>query len=112
MTLVDQARSNIEEIPASTLAARLQADSKAALIDVREDSEYVAGHLTGAEHIGKGVIERDIEAAHPDKNQALYLYCGGYRSALAADALRLMGYTNPISVDGGWRELKDLLPTE
>lgn len=111
LNLVNAARSRIEEIQADELPALLTGN--AALIDVREDSEYAAGHVRGAEHIGKGVIERDIEQLHPDRDQPLYLYCGGgFRSALAADALRQMGYTRAISVDGGWRELKDIMPTE
>ena len=77
------------------------------LIDVREDNEWAAGHAAGATHLSKGIIERDIETAIPDKNAPIVLYCGGgYRSALAADALQTMGYTNVISMDGGikgWR---------
>jgi rhodanese-related sulfurtransferase len=74
------------------------------LVDVREESEFAAGHIPGAVHIGKGVIERDIEAKVPDPHTPLVLYCGGgFRSALAADALQKMGYTNVISMDGGWR---------
>lgn len=111
LNLVNSARQKIEEIPATELAQRLSDDKQAALIDVREESEFAAGHLAGAEHIGKGVIERDIESLHPNKSQALYLYCGGgFRSALAADALKKMGYQKPISVDGGWRELKEMMP--
>ena len=74
------------------------------LIDVREDNEWAAGHAAGAIHLGKGIIERDIETEIPDKSTTLVLYCGGgYRSALAADALQKMGYTTAISLDGGWR---------
>ena len=74
------------------------------LVDVREDNEWAAGHASGAVHIGKGVIERDIETKVPDKNTKLVLYCGGgFRSALVADNLQKMGYKNPISLDGGWR---------
>lgn len=113
LALVEAARRQVREIPASALADELQAQPTAALIDVREESEYAAGHVRGAEHIGKGVIERDIETRHPDPGQPLYLYCGaGYRSALAAQALGQMGYTRVTSVDGGWKALKDLLPTE
>ncbi|WP_420466228.1 rhodanese-like domain-containing protein [Panacagrimonas sp.] len=112
VALVDQARRQVREISAASLADELRARPGAALIDVREESEFAAGHLVGAEHIGKGVIERDIEARHPDKDQRLYLYCGGgYRSALAAQAIQQMGYTQVTSVDGGWKALKDLLPT-
>jgi len=84
------------------------------LIDVREDNEWAAGHAAGAIHLGKGIIERDIETTIPDKNKTLVLYCGGgYRSALVADALQKMGYTNPISLDGGWRAWNEAgLPTE
>lgn len=113
VNLVDQAKAHVREVGAAQLPSLLQDDPDAALIDVREDSEFTAGHIRGAAHIGKGVIERDIEAAHPNKQQTLYLYCGGgYRSALAANALRQMGYKNAVSVDGGWRQLQDLMPTE
>lgn len=111
VALVDEARSRIREIPARELAAALAADRAAKLVDVREESEYAAGHVKGAIWLGKGVIERDIEAMFPDPETRLYLYCGGgYRSALAADNLQKMGYTQVVSVDGGWRTLKDLLP--
>jgi len=74
------------------------------LIDIREDNEWAAGHAEGAIHMGKGIIERDIEATVPDKKQKVVLYCGGgFRSALAADALQKMGYADAISLDGGWR---------
>jgi rhodanese-related sulfurtransferase len=113
LALVDQARARIKEVHARELPAILQRQPHARLIDVREESEYAAGHVKGAEWIGKGVIERDIEAKHPDRNEPLYLYCGsGFRSVLAADNLQKMGYTNVWSVDGGWRVLKDLLPVE
>ncbi|MEQ8799294.1 MAG: rhodanese-like domain-containing protein [Salinisphaeraceae bacterium] len=113
LALVAQARARVTEIDAADLAEALEREPDAALIDVREESEYAAGHVTGAEHLGKGVIERDIEARHPDRQQPLYLYCGGgYRSALAADALRAMGYARVVSVDGGWRALRELLPTD
>lgn len=110
--LVNAAKSRIQEIQASELPALLKANPAIKLIDTREESEFAAGHVAGAEWIGKGVIERDIEGKHPDKATPLYLYCGGgFRSALAADALQQMGYTKVVSVDGGWRALKDLLPT-
>ncbi|HKY92581.1 MAG TPA: rhodanese-like domain-containing protein [Nevskiaceae bacterium] len=113
LAIVNEARRHIREIPADRLEADRNAHPGSALIDVREESEYAAAHVKGAEHIGKGVIERDIEAKHPDHEQTLYLYCGGgFRSALAADALRKMGYRNVVSVDGGWRALQALLPTE
>lgn len=113
LALVDAAKARIREVPASELPGWLRRQPEAALIDVREESEFAAGHVKGAEHIGKGVIERDIERLHPDKQQPLYLYCGGgYRSALAADALTQMGYADAVSVDGGWRALKGLMPVE
>jgi rhodanese-related sulfurtransferase len=113
LSLVNSVKKNIREIPAAELAAARSAAPGSALIDVREESEYTKGHVVGAEHIGKGVIERDIEKLHPDKAQTLFLYCGGgFRSALAADAVQKMGYTNVVSIDGGWSALKDLLPTE
>ena len=78
------------------------------LVDTREESEWAAGHVAGALHLGKGIIERDIETKVPDKATRLILYCGGgFRSALVADNLRQMGYTNAISLDGGWRALKE-----
>jgi len=113
LALVNAARGRIKEINSPQLVEILQKHPQAAVIDTREESEFAAGHIKGAEWIGKGVIERDIEAKHPDKSEPLYLYCGGgFRSALAADALQNMGYTRVYSVDGGWRVLKDLLPTE
>lgn len=113
LALVDKARNRIHEIEAGDLANALESDPEAALIDVREAEEFAAGHVRGAEHIGKGVIERDIEVWHPDKAQPLYLYCGGgYRSALATDALRAMGYEHAVSVYGGWRALRELMPVE
>lgn len=113
LALVNDAKSRIENLPAHELPAVLQNDPRARLIDVREESEYAAGHVRGAEWLGKGIIERDIEQRHPDRSEPLYLYCGGgFRSALAADNLRKMGYTRVVNVDGGWRALKDLLPVE
>jgi rhodanese-related sulfurtransferase len=84
------------------------------LVDTREDREWEDGHVAGAVHLSKGIIERDIETKYPDKATELVLYCGGgFRSALAADNLQRMGYTNVISLDGGWRALKESgLPTE
>ncbi|MES2684079.1 MAG: rhodanese-like domain-containing protein [Pseudomonadota bacterium] len=110
--LVNDAKSRIKEIQSAELPALLKANPAIKLIDTREESEFAAGHIAGATWMGKGVIERDIEAAVPDKSTPLYLYCGGgFRSALAADALQKMGYSDVVSVDGGWRVLKDLLPT-
>ncbi len=111
--LVNAARSRVREIPPTQLGAELAAAPGAYLIDVREESEFAAGHLKGALHIGKGVIERDIENKVPDRAATLFLYCGGgSRSALAAENLQKMGYANVVNVDGGWRVLKDLLPVE
>lgn len=111
--LTNDAKTRIKEVHANALPAILKSDPSARLIDVREESEFAAGHVVGAEWLGKGVIERDIESKHPDKNEPLYLYCGGgFRSALSADNLQKMGYQNVYSVDGGWRALKGLLPTK
>ena len=102
--LVDAARERIQETDVETVRQRVEAGDDFVLIDVREQAEWDRGHLPGAVHIGKGVIERDVEAAVPDLDADVVLYCGGgYRSALAADALREMGYTNVASMDGGWR---------
>ena len=112
LALVNSVKPEIREIPADELRGELEARRSAALIDVREESEFAAGHVQGAEHLSRGIIERDIEAKHPDKKQPLYLYCGGgFRSALAAHNLQQMGYTQVTSVDGGWKALKELLPT-
>lgn len=112
LAIVNAAKARIKQVPASELPALLKATPAIKLIDTREESEYAAGHVQGAQWIGKGVIERDIETAVPDKSAPVYLYCGGgFRSALAADAVQQMGYTQVVSVDGGWRVLKDLLPT-
>lgn len=113
LALVRDAKTRIKEIQAQELPGVLQKNPKARLIDVREESEFAAGHVKGAEWLGKGIIERDIGSTHPDLNEPLYLYCGGgFRSALAADNLQKMGYTNVWNVDGGWRALKTLMPTE
>ena len=85
-----------------------QAGEEHVLVDTREESEWDAGHVKGAVHLGKGIIERDIETRYPDKSTRLVLYCGGgFRSALVADNLQKMGYTDAISLDGGWRALKE-----
>lgn len=111
LALVNDAKSRIKEVDATALPALLKSQPQIKLLDTREESEFAAGHVTGATWMGKGVIERDIETAVPDKNTPLYLYCGGgFRSALAAEALQKMGYRDVVSVDGGWRVLKDLLP--
>ena len=104
LALVNAAKSRIQEIDIDGYQRLRAAAEPHILIDTRENDEWTVGHASGAVHLGKGIIERDIETAVPDKNAKLVLYCGGgYRSALAADALRQMGYTNAISLDGGWR---------
>ncbi len=113
LALVASIRPNIREIPAAELADRLRLQPHAQLIDVREESEYAFGHVRGAQWLGKGIIERDMEKRYPDLDAPLYLYCGGgFRSALAADNLQKMGYRNVWSIDGGWRALQTLMPTE
>jgi len=108
LKLVNDAKSRIREVTVGETRARLAADASVRLIDVREDHEWDAAHAAGAEHFGKGIIERDIEAAAPDKATELILYCGGgYRSALVADVLQQMGYMNVYSMAGGWKAWKD-----
>ena len=113
LKLVNEAKSRIKQVHATELPTLLKKNPEARLIDVREESEYAAGHIRGAEWIGKGILERDIEARYPDPDTTLYLYCGGgFRSALSADNLTKMGYRNVVNVDGGWRALRTLLPVE
>jgi rhodanese-related sulfurtransferase len=103
LKLVDDARSRVHEVDVDEARRKLES-GKARLIDVREESEWAAGHARGAQHMGKGVIERDVEQRIPHKNAELILYCGGgFRSALATDNLQKMGYTNVSSMAGGWR---------
>ena len=108
MKLVQDAKARVRETTVDEIKARLDRGEKFELVDVREESEYAKDHLPGARHLGKGVIERDVETAIPDPSKEIVLYCGGgFRSALAADALQKMGYSNVISMDGGirvWRE--------
>jgi rhodanese-related sulfurtransferase len=104
LQLVNDAKTRVKETSVPEVKKRLDAGNKFVLVDTREDNEWARGHLPGAIHLCKGVIERDIEAAVPDKSAEIILYCGGgFRSALAADNLQKMGYTNVISMDGGWR---------
>ena len=104
LKLVNESKARIQQTDIEGYKKMLGAGEKPVLIDVREDSEWAAGHAAGALHLGKGIIERDIEAKVPDKSTKMVLYCGGgFRSALAADALQQMGYTSAISLDGGWR---------
>lgn len=108
LKIVDDARTRIRETNVDEVKKRIDRGDKFLLVDVREESEYAKDHLPGAIHLGKGVIERDIEARVPDLNTEMILYCGGgFRSALAADNLQKMGYTNVISMDGGIRGWRD-----
>ncbi len=108
LKLVEDAKTRIREVTVEETQQRLSADASVRLIDVREDNEWQAGHASGAQHFGRGIIERDIEQQAPDKQTELILYCGGgYRSALAADNLQRMGYTNVHSMAGGWKAWKD-----
>jgi rhodanese-related sulfurtransferase len=110
LKLVDEARRRVREVTVEEVKARLDRGERFHLVDVREESEWARDHLPGAVHLGKGVIERDIEQKRPDRAADIVLYCGGgYRSALAADNLQKMGYSNVSSMDGGirgWRERK------
>jgi len=112
LKLVDDAKSRVREIDIAGYQKMKQ--ESPLLVDVREDNEWAAGHAAGAVHMSKGTIERDIESKVPDKSTTMVLYCGGgYRSALAADALGKMGYSNIISLDGGWRAWNEAgLPVE
>ena len=104
LKLVKEAKTRIKEVDYRDIKKKLDAGEPMIVIDTREDNEWARGHIPNAVHLGKGVIERDIEKAIPDKDATLVLYCGGgYRSALAADNLQKMGYRNVISMDGGWR---------
>jgi rhodanese-related sulfurtransferase len=114
LKLVDDAKSRIKQIDIEVYKKMVAAQEPHVLVDTREDREWSDGHVAGAVHLSKGIIERDIEATYPDKATGLVLYCGGgFRSALAADNLQRMGYTNVVSLDGGWRALKESgLPLE
>ena len=108
LKLVNDSKSRIKEVTVAETRERVAANPQAKLIDVREDNEWDAAHAAGAIHLGKGIIERDIEETVPDKSAELILYCGGgFRSALAADVLQNMGYTNVYSMAGGWKAWKD-----
>ncbi|HEX8161509.1 MAG TPA: rhodanese-like domain-containing protein [Pyrinomonadaceae bacterium] len=108
LTLVEDAKTRVRELSVEETLARLKSAPAARLIDVREDDEWRKGHAAGAEHLGRGVIERDVEQAHPDKGAELILYCGGgFRSALAADNLQRMGYREVYSMAGGWKAWQD-----
>ena len=108
LKIVDEARAEIQECTVEDVRRRREAGDQFHLIDVREESEFANSHIPGAIHLGKGVIERDVEKTIPDTNAELVLYCGGgYRSALAALNQQKMGYTNVISMDGGFRGWKE-----
>ena len=108
LAIVNDARSRVTECTVADVEAWQAANESFRLVDVREESEWGCGHLPGAEHLGKGIIERDVEEKIPDQSEKIVLYCGGgYRSALAADNLQKMGYTNVISMDGGFRGWKE-----
>lgn len=114
LKIVNESRARVRECTVADVKAKLDAGQPVTLVDVREESEYARGRIPGAVHLGKGVIERDIEERFPDPKTPLILYCGGgYRSALAADALQKMGYEQVVSMDGGWRGWTDAgLPVE
>ena len=104
LKLVNDAKANVKELTIAEAAKRIAQNPAVRLIDIREDREWTLGHISGAEHMGKGIIERDVETRVPGKDVEIILYCGGgFRSVLAAEALGKMGYTNVASMDGGWR---------
>jgi rhodanese-related sulfurtransferase len=108
LKLVNDAKARVQEIDVEGYKKMVAAQEPHILVDTREETEWAAGHVKGALHMSKGVIERDIENKIPDKSAKLVLYCGGgFRSALVADNLQKMGYTSAISLDGGWRALKE-----
>ena len=109
LKLVNDARSRIRETTPEEVRQKQEAGEKFHFVDVREDNEWERGYAAGAIHLGKGIIERDIETTIPDHDEEIILYCGGgYRSALAAAALQRMGYKNPVSMDGGWKRWCEL----
>ena len=104
LNLVNDAKSRVKETNVPQVKQRMDKGEKFVLVDVREDNEWEKGHIPGAVHLGRGIIERDVETKFPDKSTELVLYCGGgFRSALSADNLQKMGYKNVSSMDGGWR---------
>jgi len=114
LKLVSEAKGHVKELDLPAYLEMRNSGQAHVLVDTREDNEWAAGHVAGAVHLSKGVIERDIETKIPDLETPIILYCGGgFRSALVAENLQRMGYTNPISLDGGWRALKESgLPLE
>ena len=104
LKLVNESKTRVKACDTGDVKRRLEARENFALVDVREESEFATGHLPGAIHLGKGIIERDIERVLPDGQMPIVLYCGGgYRSVLVADSIQKMGYRNVVSMDGGWR---------
>ena len=114
LKLVNESKKRVKETNVSEVKRRMDTGEKFLLVDVREDHEWAKGHLPGAVHLGRGIIERDIEIKVPDNATKIVLYCGGgFRSALVADNLQNMGYTNVESMDGGWRGWTEAgLPTQ
>jgi rhodanese-related sulfurtransferase len=109
LKIVNDAKSRVREKTPEDVKRKQEAGDKIYLVDVREDNEWQKGHAAGAIHLGKGIIERDIESTIPDHQAEIVLYCGGgFRSALAADVLQQMGYKNVISMDGGWKRWREL----
>jgi len=108
LKLVNDAKAHVKEMDLPAYLKMRESGQAHVLVDTREDNEWAAGHVAGAVHLSKGIIERDIETKIPDFETTIVLYCGGgYRSALVAENLEKMGYKNPISLDGGWRALKE-----
>jgi rhodanese-related sulfurtransferase len=108
LKIVEDAKTRIREVTVDDVKRMLDKGERFELVDTREESEFARGHLPGARHLSKGIIERDVETAIPDRATRIVLYCGGgFRSALAADNLQKMGYTNVLSMDGGWREWRE-----
>lgn len=106
LALVNDAKKRVNEISVAEARARLTTNPKVVLLDVREDHEWTAGHAAEAVHLGKGILERDLEKLHPDKNAEIIMYCGGgFRSALTCDAAQKMGYKNVFSLIGGYKGL-------
>jgi len=104
LAIVNDAKSRIREVTIDDVLNKQRDGASFELVDVREDHEWDNGHIKGARHLGRGILERDIEKAIPDKDREIILYCGGgFRSALSADNLQKMGYRNVASMDGGWR---------
>jgi rhodanese-related sulfurtransferase len=114
LKLVNDAKASVQQIDIEGYKKMHAAGDPHVLVDTREDTEWANGHVAGAVHLSRGIIERDIETQYPDKSTKMVLYCGGgFRSALVAESLQKMGYTHTISLDGGWRALKESgLPLE